>query len=223
MNRNTLAGSFDQIRLRPTVVQVRTSDGRVSLTDRNGIVISTTTDPTNEISQYGFIVNNNPDLQIGEVTVHGSTYCFGKTHYQLIGVFVGSQDAADDLSVLQSKGITHIVNLISNILPNKFPDQFEYLSCVLYDNLDCDLSPVIDSCCNFIRQKVEPVQGRVFIFCNAGVSRAPSVLMGCLIKLHQLSYDLAYELLNNARNISPNLNFKVQLRNLAPHALTNGV
>nr|CDS32464.1 dual specificity protein phosphatase 19 [Hymenolepis microstoma] len=199
MDQNGLFDGLGHIRLRPTRVLVRTSDGRVSLTDRNGNVISTTTDPTNEISQYGYIVNNNPDLQIG------------------------SQDAADDLSVLQLKGITHIVNLISNILPNKFPDQFEYLSCVLYDDLESDLSPIIDSCCDFIKQRVEPVQGRIFIFCNAGVSRAPSVLMGCLIKLHQLSYDSAYELLNNARNISPNLNFKVQLRSLASHTLTNGL
>ncbi|VDL19525.1 unnamed protein product [Hymenolepis diminuta] len=210
MDLNNAISVFDRIRLRPTPVQVRTSDGRVLLTDRNGNVITTTTDPTNEISQYGFIVNNDPDLQIGEVFVGDSTYCFG------------SQDAADELSVLQSKGITHIVNLISNIFPNKFPDHFEYLSCVLYDDLQSDLTPIIDSCCDFIRQRVEPAHGRVFIHCNAGVSRAPSVLMGCLIKLHHLPYDLAYERLNDARNISPSLNFKVQLRNLTSHALMNG-
>lgn len=78
MDLNNAISVFDRIRLRPTPVQVRTSDGRVLLTDRNGNVISTTTDPTNEISQYGFIVNNDPDLQIGEVFVQGSTYCFGK-------------------------------------------------------------------------------------------------------------------------------------------------
>lgn len=182
-----------------------------------------TSDPNNDISRYGFIVNDTPDLQIGEVSFQGSTYCFGKNckvffHFSLLG----SQDVADDLSALQSKGITHIVNLISNIFPNKFVDHFEYLSCVLYDDLEADLNPVIGTCCNFIRERVEPPRGRVFIHCNAGISRAPSVLIGCLIKLHHLSFDFAYDLVNNARNIYPNLSFKMQLRNLAAHILPNG-
>lgn len=97
-----------------------------------------------------------------------------------------------------------------------------YLSCILYDDLQSDLTPIIDSSCDFIRQQVEPSHGRVFIHCNAGISRAPSVLIGCLIKLYNLPYDFAYHLVNNARNISPNLNFKTQLRNLASQVITNG-
>ncbi|KAM7538225.1 hypothetical protein Aperf_G00000067846 [Anoplocephala perfoliata] len=213
LDLNSVISGFDQRRLRSTNVRVRTSDGRVSVTDRNGNVISTTTatsDPNNDISRYGFIVNDTPDLQIGEVSVQGSTYCFG------------SQDVADDLNALQSKGITHIINLISNVFPNKFVDQFEYLSCVLYDDMEADLNPVIEVCCDFIRERVAPSHGRVFIHCNAGISRAPSVLIGCLIKLYNLPFDFAYDLVNNSRNIFPNLNFKMQLRNLAVHVLPNG-
>ncbi|KAH9283586.1 Dual specificity protein phosphatase 19 [Echinococcus granulosus] len=192
--------------LRSTTVQVRTPDGRVLVTDRNGSVISTITRSghlSDDISRYGFIVNNEPDLGVGEVLVQGTTYYFG------------SQDVAEDFNTLQDKGITHIVNLISNYAENKFEDQFEYLSCTLYDDMQADLMPIITSCCFFIRERVLPSHGRLLIHCNVGVSRAPSVLIGCLIKLYQMPFDIAYRTVNDARSISPNLNFKMQLRALS--------
>uniref|UniRef100_A0A0R3U1D1 Tyrosine-protein phosphatase domain-containing protein n=1 Tax=Mesocestoides corti TaxID=53468 RepID=A0A0R3U1D1_MESCO len=197
---------FDQRRLRSTTVQVRTADGQVSVTDRNGNVISNITNSPHlddDISKYGFIVNGNPDLQVGEVTVQGTT------------IYFGSQDVAEDLTTLQEKGITHIVNLISDSTPNTFESQFEYLSCNLYDDVQADLMPIITACCLFIQEKVLPSHGRLFIHCNAGVSRAPAVLIGCLIKLYRIPFSAAYELVNRSRNISPNLNFKMQLRALS--------
>ncbi len=127
---------------------------------------------------------------------------------------------AADLTTLQQKGITHIVNLIADFAPNQFGDQFSYLSCTLFDDMEANLMPTIDACCTFIRDKVRPSQGKLLIHCNAGISRAPSVLIGCLIKLYQMDFDFAYHLVNNARNISPNLNFKTQLRDLSEKVRT---
>ncbi|VDM31333.1 unnamed protein product [Hydatigera taeniaeformis] len=205
MALNNSIKDFDQRLLRSTTVQVRTSDGRVLITDRNDNVISSITKPINlndDISRYGFILNAEPDLEVGEVQVQGTTYYFG------------SQDVAEDLNTLQDKGITHIVNLISDYAENKFEDRFEYLSCTLFDDMQADLMPAITACCSFIQEKVLPSHGRMFIHCNVGVSRAPSVLIGCLIKLYQMPFEVAYRTVNDARSISPNLNFKLQLRAL---------
>ncbi|VDK36097.1 unnamed protein product [Taenia asiatica] len=193
---------------------VRTPDGRVLVTDRNGNIISTITrsaDLSDDISRYGFIVNDEPDLDVGEVLVQGTTY------------FFGSQDVAEDFNTLQSRGITHIVNLISNYAENKFEDRFEYLSCTLYDDMQADLMPAITACCSFIRERVLPSHGRLFIHCNMGISRAPSVLIGCLIKLYRMPFDVAYRTVDNARSISPNLNFKMQLRALSEEIIPVGI
>ena len=131
----------------------------------------------------------------------------------------GSQDVAEDLNTLNSYEITHIVNLISNIVENKFEGRFEYLSCTLYDDMEAMLLPTINACCSFIREKVIPSRGRLLIHCNAGVSRAPSVLIGCFIKLYQMPFEVAYRIVNNARSISPNLNFKMQLRTLSENII----
>ncbi|KAL5967801.1 Dual specificity protein phosphatase 19, partial [Taenia solium] len=192
----------------PEPLLVRTPDGRVLVTDRNGNIISTITrsaDLNDDISRYGFIVNDEPDLDVGEVLVQGS------------------QDVAEDFNTLQSRGITHIVNLISNYAENKFEDHFEYLSCTLYDDMQADLVPAITACCSFIRERVLPSQGRLFIHCNVGVSRAPSVLIGCLIKLYRMPFDVAYRTVDNARSISPNLNFKMQLRALSEEIISVGI
>ncbi len=77
---NKSIAEFDQRRLRSTTVQVRTPDGRVSVTDRDGNLISKIANPrhlNDDLSRYGFIVNNDPDLQVGEVTAQGEVFCFG--------------------------------------------------------------------------------------------------------------------------------------------------
>ncbi|KAL7064724.1 hypothetical protein AAHC03_05552 [Spirometra sp. Aus1] len=197
--------NFDQRRLRQTTVQVRTSDGRARITDRydNQLSLISGLHFNDDISRYGFISNTSPDLQVAQVATEDLTLCFG------------SQDVAGDLNTLQQHGITHIINLISNYVPNYFPNLFEYLSLNVYDDLTYDLHNAIDLCCDFLNRRVLPGGGKAFIHCNAGVSRAPNIVIACLIRKCGLSYDEAYNLVAGARNISPNLNFKMQLRALA--------
>lgn len=124
---------------------------------------------------------------------------------------LGSQDVAEDLNTLREKQITHIVNLIAHVAPNKYPDQYDYLALSLNDDLNASLLPAIITSCAFLQDRVLPSRGRVFIHCNAGVSRAPSVLIGCLIKMYQLTFDYVYNLVKDARHVSLNSSFKTQL------------
>ncbi|VDL97133.1 unnamed protein product [Schistocephalus solidus] len=202
---NEAIRTFDQRRLRQTTVQVRTSDGRAKITDRYDNQLSSISSRhfNDDISRYGFISNTSPDLQVAQITMNDLSLCFG------------SQDVAADLTTLQQHGITHIINLVSDYVPNYFPNLFEYLSLTVRDDLTYDLHSAIYACCEFITRRVLPQGGKTFIHCNAGVSRAPCIVIACLIRKCRLSYDEAYDLVANARNISPNLNFKMQLRALA--------
>ncbi|VDN25690.1 unnamed protein product [Dibothriocephalus latus] len=202
---NEAIRNFDQRRLRQTTVQVRTSDGRAKITDRYDNQLSTISGRhfNDDISRYGFISNPSPDLQVAQVSTDDLTLCFG------------SQDVAGDLNTLQQHGITHIINLVSSYVPNYFPNCFEYLSLNVRDDLNYNLHSAINACFDFINRRVLPQGGKTFIHCNAGVSRAPCIVIASLIRKCGLSYDDAYNLVANARNISPNLNFKMQLRALA--------
>lgn len=56
-------------------------------------------------AQFGFCPDFNPDLQVGEPVTH---------------LFIASQDVAQNLELLQSLGITHILNVATGI-SNAFP------------------------------------------------------------------------------------------------------
>ncbi|VDP74525.1 unnamed protein product [Echinostoma caproni] len=206
---------FNPQNLKPTLVDVRNIDGTVTVTDKYGTVLRDRQVENSEpnFSQYGYIMNPNPDLQIG---------CINLDEFRIL---FGSADVAGDLNCLKSNGITHIINLVSSFVPNSFPNDFEYLSLVLYDDMQFRLRDSIYQCIDFLR-KVKRKKGTCFIHCDAGRCRAPSMVIAYLIKEHEYSYERAYNEVNNARNVAINLNFRAQLMALAQryfhlHLFTN--
>ncbi|RTG86929.1 uncharacterized protein DC041_0012291, partial [Schistosoma bovis] len=125
----------------------------------------------------------------------------------------GSVDVAQNLNLLNNYNVTHIINLISNIIPNYFPEYFHYLSLIVYDNLTFQLNDILNDCFNFLNI-VKQTKGCCFIHCEAGISRSPSIIIAYLMKFYNYSYDNAYNLVNNSRNICINVNFKSQLMRL---------
>ncbi|RTG81648.1 uncharacterized protein DC041_0001868 [Schistosoma bovis] len=124
-----------------------------------------------------------------------------------------SVDVAQNLNLLNNYNVTHIINLISNIIPNYFPEYFHYLSLIVYDNLTFQLNDILNDCFNFLNI-VKQTKGCCFIHCEAGISRSPSIIIAYLMKFYNYSYDNAYNLVNNSRNICINVNFKSQLMRL---------
>ncbi|GAA56983.1 dual specificity phosphatase 19 [Clonorchis sinensis] len=193
MNLRNAIKDFNPRTLRSTLVHVRNLDGSVVVTDKRGNIIThrgRSEDSEPNFSQYGFIPNPNPDLQ------------------------VGSQDVARDLNCLQSNGVTHVINLVSNIVPNLYPHLFDYLSLVLYDDMHFPLGDSIRQCVNYL-ERVRRAGGVCFVHCDVGRCRAPSMVIAYLIKVEDYSYERAYTEVNNARNVAINLNFKMQLMSLA--------
>ena len=99
------------------------------------------------------MVDTEPDLQIAEVIPRA--------------IYLGSQDVAADIGLLQSRGITHILNMAPSVVDNFFPTNFEYATLDLLDAPDAELP--IDEILDFLLKEKDGA--RIFVHCNAGVSR----------------------------------------------------
>ncbi|KAF0026972.1 hypothetical protein F2P81_021709 [Scophthalmus maximus] len=112
---------------------------------------------------------------------------------------------------LSSSQVSHILNVAFGV-ENVFPDLFIYKTVSILDHPDADLLLHIQDCCDFIQQ-ARSEKGVVLVHCNAGVSRAPSVVIGYLMSCDSRSFDDALSLVKSARLASsPNPGFLDQLR-----------
>jgi len=146
-------------------------------------------------SSLGFVGDYTPDLQVAEV---------------LPGLYFGSQDVAADFDILTSYGVTHILNVASHCAVS-FPEDFTYLKLDILDIPSTDICSYFPQCFQFIDAGRE--SGKVFVHCNAGVSRAASIVIGYLMKTEKLEFLLAFEKVKAVRPcIRPNDGFREQLK-----------
>uniref|UniRef100_A0A0N5B7W8 protein-serine/threonine phosphatase n=1 Tax=Strongyloides papillosus TaxID=174720 RepID=A0A0N5B7W8_STREA len=166
--------------------------------DKEGYFIQVKSDNTKK--REGFVVDLKPDFEIAQVTEN---------------IFLGSQDVAMDEVLLKTNNITHIIN-VSIDVPNYFPDKFVYLSLKIYDRPDTNLNNYIPTINNFIKESLANFPNpKIFIHCNAGISRSVSVTIAYLILCCGLSYNEAYEKIKKVRkNARPNDGFMKQLKNM---------
>ncbi|ORX87467.1 phosphatases II [Anaeromyces robustus] len=147
----------------------------------------------------GYVVDTNPDTDCCEVVEN---------------LFIGSQDAAAEEEILNSKGITHIVNVGTGI-PNMFEHKFKYFKVDILDTPEFDILPFIEPTSNFIDNAIKNENGKVLVHCNAGVSRSSAILIGYLMKKRNYTYEEALEKTKLARScICPNFGFAEQLRRM---------
>jgi len=96
-------------------------------------------------------------------------------------VFIGSADNAHSLSALQSRGITHIVNMAHDI-PNGFSgEHFQYFRAELRDSVDeTRMRRMLPKIVAFIQAAVKQ-GGKVLIHCRFGLSRASTAYIAYLV------------------------------------------
>lgn len=142
---------------------------------------------------YGFVIDTKPDLQVGDV---GN------------GLFISSQDVANDETLLENYKITHVLN-VSGSPSVKFAGIF-YCDIMLLDLPEQSLNEHFLPCFQFIENALKT--GRVLVHCNAGVSRSVSVVIAFLMKSRHLRFDEAFNVVKTARPSSkPNEGFTKQL------------
>ncbi|CAD5215905.1 unnamed protein product [Bursaphelenchus xylophilus] len=121
--------------------------------------------------KMGFVVDLKPDLQVAEAAAN---------------VFLGSQDVAADFQLLKRHGITAIVNAAAGVA-NLYPKNFDYLRVELLDLPETDILKELPAVLRFIYDNVNS-GGRVLVHCNAGVSRAASIVLAYMINFMLSEY-----------------------------------
>ncbi|CAM9551893.1 unnamed protein product [Lampetra fluviatilis] len=148
----------------------------------------------------GFVPDWSVDLQVGAVKPW---------------LLLGSQDVAQDIQTLQQHKVSHILNVAYGV-DNAFPDSYIYKTVTMLDVPDTKLTNYFPECFDFISRAHEQ-GGELLVHCNAGVSRAASVVIGYLIQEDGLSFQDAFSLVKRARPAAhPNTGFMQQLSEYNP-------
>lgn len=129
----------------------------------------------------------------------------------ILDLFLGGFVPANDLDRLQNIGITHIVNLSS--YENNFHGSFQYLRIPVEDLPIENLSPYFDESLKFIEDALTG-NGRVLVNCNAGQSRAGTIVILYIMKTKGVSFEDAKKFAQSKRKsnkVCPNSGFQKQL------------
>ncbi|TKS73770.1 Dual specificity protein phosphatase 19 [Collichthys lucidus] len=184
--------NFSRTRLRKQCTRVTSLSGRRIIETWKGSMITVVEDPTPTKRVLGYVPDTSWDLQVGTVMP-----------YLLLG-----WSGVD----ITSSQISHILNVAFGV-ENVFPDLFIYKTVSILDQPDADVLLHMQDCCDFIQQ-AHSEKGVVLVHCNAGVSRAPAVVIGYLMSCDGQSFNDAFSLVKSAQPAScPNPGFLEQLRN----------
>jgi len=125
-------------------------------------------------------------------------------------IVLGGRDEANNKSMLESYGITHVLNSCKQ-LNNFFPESYTYLKICAMDNDSYRIVEDFDNASGFI-QRVEKLRGRVLVHCIAGVSRSVCFVLMHLMRAHGICLNQAYKHLKDVRPfIHPNDSFLLQM------------
>lgn len=126
-------------------------------------------------------------------------------------VYVGGDVVARDKSLLQTNGITHIINAALVACDIYFPDSFEYLAFSLYDAGNQAILGSFFATIDFI-EKARKSGGKVYVHCYEGVSRSSTLAISYIMWRTRQTYNTTLEDVKSKRPVcSPNAGFIVQL------------
>ncbi|XP_053735116.1 dual specificity protein phosphatase 1 [Synchiropus splendidus] len=125
-------------------------------------------------------------------------------------LYLGSAYHASRKDMLDMLGITALINVSANC-PNHFEDSYVYKSIPVEDNHKADISSWFNEAIEFI-DSVKNKGGRVFVHCQAGISRSATICLAYLMRTNRVKLDEAFEFVKQRRSIiSPNFSFMGQL------------
>jgi protein-tyrosine phosphatase len=127
------------------------------------------------------------------------------------GVFLGNYASARDKDSLQSKGITHILIVASEFLP-QYPADFSYHRLPIEDGPGQDVLSQFETTNGFISQALTS-GGKVLVHCRRGMSRSATVVLAYVMNTLQVDLRAAMSFVRKRRpSIAPNAWFVEQLR-----------
>ncbi|XP_043925047.1 dual specificity protein phosphatase 1 [Protopterus annectens] len=125
-------------------------------------------------------------------------------------LYLGSAYHASRKDMLDALGITALLNVSANC-PNHFEGHYQYKTIPVEDSHKADISCWFNEAIDFI-DSVRNSGGRVFVHCQAGISRSATICLAYLMRTNRVKLDEAFEFVKQRRSIiSPNFSFMGQL------------
>ena len=107
------------------------------------------------------------------------------------GLYLGDNQSAGQIRHLQSHGITHILICGAELEP-QFPEYFIYKKLNMLDKSNYDLEKDFNEGILFINQVITSMN-IILVYCNKGKSRSPTIVIGYLMKFHELKCEYAID------------------------------
>lgn len=114
--------------------------------------------------------------------------------------------AVNEPQRLLGLGISHVINITKDA-PCVFPELFEYLQIAIADDPDEPIAAHLEEALQFVQDAINS-GGRVYMHCQAGVSRSGAVAIFCVMRLWGTSLREAYDhVLARRPAVQPNIGF----------------
>ncbi|XP_075685662.1 dual specificity protein phosphatase 19 [Rhinoderma darwinii] len=187
---------FSKNRLKKQCTRVTALSGKRIIETWKDSLVHVVDDPDQQDGPAcGYVQDLSLDLQIGVIKPW---------------LLLGSQDIGQDPDILRKYKVTHILNVAYGV-ENIFPDEFTYKKLSILDLPETDITSYFPECFDFI-EEARLQTGVVLVHCNAGVSRAPAIIIGYLMYSEKLNFARAFSIVKNARPaVCPNPGFMEQL------------
>ncbi|ORY39068.1 phosphatases II [Rhizoclosmatium globosum] len=134
-------------------------------------------------------------------------------------LYLGPYACARDRALLASTGITHLL-AVADANEAKFMkvhDGLVYQHIKVTDSLSENLIPYFPIAKHFLDAVLSNPANKVLVYCNNGMSRSPCFVVAYLMEALKWDFTTAFGYVQNRRFcISPNDNFKMQLREYQP-------
>ena len=136
-------------------------------------------------------------------------------------VYLGNRQGARDLNLLKQTGVRAVVQIQSTEVPPFFPAYFDYHRITLPDLPSSNILRYLPDALRFIHDSVQ-LQKKVFIHCDAGVSRSTSVVVAYYMATRRIPFRQALEIVRSKRGCAfPNEGFQRQLESLNPDTMSS--
>ena len=127
-------------------------------------------------------------------------------------LYIGSETAASNGSLLAALGVTHIVNLNGYGTKSAFPEGFEYYTVKMSDSVFEDLNDDFWNAVEFVSEAIAG-GGCVLVHCRRGISRSAALCVAYLMESRKLTFDAALAYLRKQRPaVDINQGFVEQLK-----------
>lgn len=159
-------------------------------------------------SPFSAPINNSPKSSPIEIDPYTMPLSFFLENFMAIG----SETHAQDITLLNTLKITHILNVTPNETLEEVKIGREILQIPIFDSISQNILEYLPRAIKFIHTARTTPNAKLLIHCHAGISRSVSFAIAYVMWAERKSFEDAIAIIHKHRPCaSPNLNFMGQL------------